>query len=344
MAHVRGDKGDGGKGAGQGPPAPAGSSGGREKSAGTRTAGGEGGFAAPGQLSPRLAAVARRVPAGAVAADIGTDHARLPIYLVASGRCPRAIAVEAAPGPYSRARTHLRAARVEHLVDLRLADGLGGIEPGEAGALIIAGLGGTTMVDILNRRPEVAASIPLWIFQPASASHRIRRFCADNGWPIADEDLVEDRGRIYEVITAGPGTGAGTSGGGGSRAGGRDHGRTVLPPAAAPAGAAPQPGAAPADGGAPKSPAPPRPSFPPPAEYEISPILLRKGHPLLKPFLKEKIDHYRSLLAELKQVNSRSAKKMREQVQTHADRLEHMLRAGAGSRFCYDGDDAGDGD
>lgn len=260
--------------------------------------------AGAGGLSPRLAAVAALVPPGTVPVDVGTDHAQLPVHLVEAGRCPRVIAVEAVPGPYSRARMHLRDAGVEPLVDLRLADGLAGIREGEAGALVIAGLGGPAMVGILSRRLPVAKSIPVWILQPASGSHRIRRFCHDKDFLIIDEDLVEDRGRIYEIIVIEPRSSAGTVGAGGSATGG------------APAGEL-RPGGAPPMG---------EHSFPPYPIYEVSPLLLERGHPLLQPFLEEKINHYRSLLTELKQVNSGSAKKMKKQVQTHVHQLEEWRR------------------
>lgn len=158
----------------------------------------------PPKLPPRLRAVADAVPAGSVAADVGTDHALLPAYLVASGRCPRAIAIEARPGPLAAARRTLQALGLEGRVDLRQGDGLAPLAPGEADVVILAGLGGETIAAIVAASPEVAATVRRWVLQPMRGEGALRAFLDRAGLRRIEEVRVTDRGRAYVVMVAEP--------------------------------------------------------------------------------------------------------------------------------------------
>ncbi|WP_258360235.1 tRNA (adenine(22)-N(1))-methyltransferase [Moorella sulfitireducens] len=157
------------------------------------------------RLPARLEAVARMVPPGSLVADIGTDHAYLPLYLVASGRCLRVIAVEAAPGPYRRALAAVAAAGLREQVEVRLGEGLTPLRPGEVDTVTMAGLGALTQQKILEDAPEVRQELKLLILQPQGEAGPLRRYLAAGGWYLCNEDLVYEKGHYYVILAAGRG-------------------------------------------------------------------------------------------------------------------------------------------
>lgn len=154
------------------------------------------------KLGERLAAVARYVAPGTTVADIGTDHALLPLFLVEQGISPRAVAVDAATGPYKAALQAVAESGLSDRVDVRLGDGLSVIAPGEVQVFVLAGMGGNTMRDILDASPEVVKQASRIIMQPMEQQAAIRQWLAANGWAIVDEELVEESNRLYQVIAA----------------------------------------------------------------------------------------------------------------------------------------------
>jgi len=154
------------------------------------------------KLSKRLAALVDYVPQGAVVADIGTDHGFVPIYLLQEGISPSAIAGDIKEGPLSSADKAVVEAQLEDKIDLRLGDGLSILRPGEAGVIIIAGMGGSTIKEILEKGQEVLARVNRLILQPMVAAGQLRLWLVDNGWNIVDETLVAEEERIYEIIVA----------------------------------------------------------------------------------------------------------------------------------------------
>lgn len=157
------------------------------------------------ELAKRLAALALYVPAGSVAADIGTDHAYLPVYLVEKGICPRVIATDLNPGPLQAARRKVEERSLRDKIDLRLGCGLKVLKPGEADVLVLAGMGGNTIKEILAASPEILLTVKRLVLQPMADPGDLRLWLAANGWQISDEKLVEEDGRIYVVVVAEPG-------------------------------------------------------------------------------------------------------------------------------------------
>jgi len=155
-------------------------------------------------LSPRLAAAAAYICSGAPLADIGTDHAYLPAYLIQTGIIPRAIAADILPGPLEAARATVAAAGLVDLIDLRLGNGLSVLQPGEVNSASICGMGGPLIADILAAGP--LAGIERLVLQPMGGEESLRRWLESNGWRLLDEQLVEDAGRIYVVLAAEPGS------------------------------------------------------------------------------------------------------------------------------------------
>ncbi|SMB93130.1 tRNA (adenine22-N1)-methyltransferase [Thermanaeromonas toyohensis ToBE] len=151
------------------------------------------------RLSLRLQAVANMVSRGKTLADIGTDHAYLPIYLVGQGWIPRAIGIEAQEEPWRRARANVAAAGLSHLIDIRLGWGLKPLRPGEVGVVTIAGLGGKTIQDILSASPEILENIECLVLQPQGAEVLLRRWLASSGWRLGQEELVCEKEQYYLI-------------------------------------------------------------------------------------------------------------------------------------------------
>lgn len=155
-------------------------------------------------LSSRLAAVAALVPSGARLADIGTDHAYLPVSLLLEGRIDHAIAADVRKGPLDHARRTAEEYGVENQLDFRLCDGLAGIRADECDTITIAGMGGETIAGILSRA-EWAREGKRLILQPQSTQEVLRDFLSRNGWKIFSESIVREGERWYPVLLVGGG-------------------------------------------------------------------------------------------------------------------------------------------
>jgi tRNA (adenine22-N1)-methyltransferase len=151
-------------------------------------------------LGPRLQLVASYVPKDSRLGDIGTDHAYLPIYLWENGGLRHAIAVDVHKGPYLSALSAIQSRRLESVIDVRYGDGLKPVQPGEVDTLTLAGMGGNTMLEIFNARPEVMAQVQTLILQPQGAEGKVRLTLLQAGWKLKEEQLVEEEGRIYVVM------------------------------------------------------------------------------------------------------------------------------------------------
>lgn len=153
------------------------------------------------KLSKRLETVASFVPTGAIVADIGSDHAYLPCYLVHKGIAARAIAGEVVKGPYESAVKQVRTEGLTDKITVRMADGLAAVEESdEITAVTIAGMGGPLIVSILEKHPEALKTVTRLILQPNIHAKAIREWAMVNGWAIQDEVILEEDGKIYEVL------------------------------------------------------------------------------------------------------------------------------------------------
>ncbi len=157
------------------------------------------------KLSPRLAAVAALICPNYVAADIGTDHASLPIYLINNNICPKVIAGEKVKGPYLAAIKAVQSYNLQDKIAVRLGNGLEILQPGEANLISIAGMGGFLIKDILAARPQIVAQTQRLILQPQRDESLLRGYLQSINWQIIAEDLVLDKGIYYQIIAAEPG-------------------------------------------------------------------------------------------------------------------------------------------
>ena len=154
------------------------------------------------KLQPRLRCIAETVPDGARLVDVGTDHGYLPVWLLREGRIPCAIASDINRGPLEHARRTAEAYGVAARMDFRLCAGLDGVAPDEADAVVIAGMGAETIVSILSAAPWLRESGAMLLLQPMTKAEVLRRWLTENGFRIASERLVEDKGTIYAVLRA----------------------------------------------------------------------------------------------------------------------------------------------
>lgn len=150
-------------------------------------------------LQPRLAAIAALVPQNARLADVGTDHGYLPAALLQEGRIAAAVATDIAPDPLDHARRTADACGVA--LDCRLCDGLRGVDPHEADTVVVAGMGGETIVHILEDALWTREDT-LLLLQPMSRSEVLRPWLTDHGYAIRAERLVEDKGILYPILIA----------------------------------------------------------------------------------------------------------------------------------------------
>lgn len=151
-------------------------------------------------LSNRLFAVAAMVSQGCRVADVGTDHAYVPIYLVKNGIIPSAIAMDIRQGPLDRAKDHIKEYEVDANIQTRLSDGVAALMPGEVDSLVIAGMGGNVMIHILQGAGHVISTLSECILQPQSEIARFRYFLDRNGFKTVQENIVEEEGKFYPMM------------------------------------------------------------------------------------------------------------------------------------------------
>lgn len=149
----------------------------------------------------RLTAIASLVREGVRLADVGTDHALLPIYLVGTGHNPWAVASDVHAGPLSRAAKAVHEAGLDNRICTVLTDGLDGLEKYEPQDIVIAGMGGELIARIISgadfvRNPDIRL-----LLQPMTRSPDLRSFLAENGFSVICDTLCEDD-KIYEILCA----------------------------------------------------------------------------------------------------------------------------------------------
>jgi tRNA A22 N-methylase len=159
-------------------------------------------------LSRRLQCVLSLVHPCALLADVGTDHALLPVAAVCRGITKRALAVDRREAPLCGARTHIEQAGVADRVLALRGDGLLGVQRRGVDAVVIAGMSGDSMLRMFEAAPHGLASVGQLIIQPNQNVHELRVWALRNGWHLRDEQMVEERGQVFVVCAFAPGTGA----------------------------------------------------------------------------------------------------------------------------------------
>lgn len=166
------------------------------------------------KLSERLQLVLEQIPAGSRLADIGSDHALLPVAAVKSGKVVFAVAGEVNEGPYEAARRGVAEAGQSQSISVRRGDGLEVLQAGEVDSISIAGMGGSLIAAILERGRQQGKleGVKTLALQPNVGEDTLRRWLLENGWILMAEHILEEDGKIYEILTAVPEAAAGAPG------------------------------------------------------------------------------------------------------------------------------------
>lgn len=152
------------------------------------------------KLSNRLYACASLVKSGSTAADVGTDHGHLPIYLLSRGICSHVIASDLRPKPLQAARDNAAEAGVADHITFCLSDGLRSVPLEGVDTVICAGMGGDTIQSILLGTPEIWRPGVQFILQPQAAVAELRGFLSEHGFRIEQEIFAQDGAFVYTIM------------------------------------------------------------------------------------------------------------------------------------------------
>lgn len=152
------------------------------------------------KLDNRLALCARFVRHGARLADIGTDHAYLPVWLCQNGVCPGAVAADINPEPLSRGQQTVEEAGMTDKISLRLSNGLSQIKPDEADDIVIAGMGGELIAKIIDDCAFARDGQKHFILQPMTKSEELLRFLCAEGFTVLEQDCCVAAKKCYTVL------------------------------------------------------------------------------------------------------------------------------------------------
>lgn len=154
------------------------------------------------KLTPRLQKIADQVTQGDRVADIGTDHGYIPIYLLKNNVSPFVIAGDINENPLESAENNIKKYNISHKAETRLGSGLSILKPGEVETVIIAGMGGLLIRDLLASSKAVVEQLNTLILQPMQAQSELRKYLIDHGFTIEKDILVKEDHHIYEIIVA----------------------------------------------------------------------------------------------------------------------------------------------
>ncbi len=154
------------------------------------------------QLSNRLRTLAHMVTKGSVVADVGCDHAYVSIYLMEQGIAKGVIAMDINKGPLSKAKENIEAHHLAECIETRLSDGLQKLKPGEVDTLLIAGMGGALIKNILSAREDVVEEVKEMILSPHSEIFLVREYLREHGFYITEENMLKEDGKYYMMLKA----------------------------------------------------------------------------------------------------------------------------------------------
>lgn len=151
-------------------------------------------------ISDRLLKIASMVEKCNTVADIGTDHGYIPIHLIKNDICNYAIASDINDGPVKKAKFNVSIEGLSDKISCRKGSGLNTLKIGEANVLIIAGMGGNLIRDILCENRKIFEKVDYAILQPAQNPEVLRKHLYEGLYEIIEEELCFDEGIYYEII------------------------------------------------------------------------------------------------------------------------------------------------
>ena len=154
------------------------------------------------KLDSRLMAIANLVRKDRIFADIGTDHAYLPVYLVEKGIINKAVAADLRVGPLENARDAVVSYGFTDKIELRLSDGLDNFKENEVEEIAVAGMGGLLISQFIERTDWLKNEDVHLILQPMTHVEELRKTLFDNGFIVDEEIVAEDDDKLYIVLSA----------------------------------------------------------------------------------------------------------------------------------------------
>lgn len=154
------------------------------------------------RIDARLCSAIPYIQRGGRVADIGTDHAYLPIHLVKEGLAERALACDINEGPIESARQNIREAGLADRIDTLRTDGLHGVEAFAPTDILIFGMGGELILRILSEAPWIRRPGISFVLQPMSRASVLRKWLLEEGFSIKGEQLTRDGRKYYQTLHA----------------------------------------------------------------------------------------------------------------------------------------------
>ena len=151
-------------------------------------------------ITPRLREIINLIKSDSIA-DIGTDHAYIPIELARKGLIKKAVATDKNKGPIEIAEANVHKYHLENIIELRIGSGLAPVKTGEAKEIIIAGMGGKLIADIIEKDIEKAKVSEL-ILQPMNGQYELRKKLIELGFSIEKETLAAESFKVYNIMRA----------------------------------------------------------------------------------------------------------------------------------------------
>ena len=149
-------------------------------------------------ITPRLKCIIDNT-IGARIADIGTDHAYIPIYLIQNNLSEYVIAGDVRQGPVDIATENVKKNNLSDKIEIRLGSGLSILKSGEVDTIIIAGMGGQLISEIIEADIDIARECKL-VLQPMNAQYELRKFLIKNGFSIINEDISIEGFKVYNIM------------------------------------------------------------------------------------------------------------------------------------------------
>ncbi|CDZ75103.1 putative methyltransferase [Peptoniphilus sp. ING2-D1G] len=153
-------------------------------------------------ISERLKKIAYLADKGKIVADIGTDHGIVPIFLIVENISHKVIASDISKKSLKKTIDLIKEYNLEDKVETRVGDGLKVLKSGEVDNLIIAGMGGILISELINKDMEIAKQMDKIILQPMQATEHLRKYLCEKGFEIIDESIIHEDKKFFEIIVA----------------------------------------------------------------------------------------------------------------------------------------------
>lgn len=152
------------------------------------------------KLSNRLNMLASLAYNSQRLADIGTDHGYLPLYLLENGHVDHCILCDINLGPLENAKRSFNEAEFTEKTEFRLGSGIEPLDYSEVDTVVIAGMGGGLIIDILSQNLQKSKSFELLLLQPMTEQNQLRSWLLDQGFNIKSDHYVHEGSKYYEII------------------------------------------------------------------------------------------------------------------------------------------------